>query len=225
MPTKDQIRDAFSSPTDRDRIDLERFIRKVDALRASAFMEHRFAMHGELLPGVSHLGGQAWNIGIDVPDEELLKSVIGDFRLLYTDQNRSSATRILKILQRCAHERGTSTAQAAVKALKEIRKYLGQRRKIDPVGQILDADEDGTLVARSPEDIINWFNGEYFHDDQKFAAELEPGDDLGVEMMRLGLHTAIRDHVAAWTVIRKTASALLDAYPAILGGESASSGG
>jgi len=218
MPTKDQIRDAFSAPTEQDCTDLKRFIRKVDALQASAFMEHRFGMHGELLPGTSHLGGQAWNLGIDVPDEVLLKSVIGDFRLLYTDTNRSSAMRVLKILQRSAYERGTPAGRAAIEALKEIRKYLQERRKTDPVGQILDADQVGTLVARSPEDIINvWFNGEYFHDDQEFAAELEPGDDLGVGMMRLALHTAIRDHVSAWTVIRKTASALLDAYPEALG--------
>lgn len=181
MPTEDQVRDAFSAPTEQDRVDLERFIRKVDALRASAFMEHRFGMHGELLPGASHLGGQAWNLGIDVPDEALLKSVIGDFRLLYTDKNRSSAMRILKILQRSAYERGTPAGRAAIEALKEIRKHLQERRKTDPVGQILDADQHGTLVARSPENIIDtWFNGEYFHDDPESAAELEPGDDLVV---------------------------------------------
>jgi hypothetical protein len=213
MPTRDDVRDAFSAPTEQDRIDLQRFIRKVDALQASGFMEHQIGMHGELLPGASHVGGQAWNLGIDVADEALLKSVIGDFRLLYTGTNRSSATRVLKILQRSANERGTPAGRAAIEALRKIRKYLQERRKTDPVGQILDADQDGTLVARSPEDIINvWFNGEYFHDDPEFAAELEPGDDLGVGMLRLTLHTAIRDHVHAWIVIRKTTSALLDAY-------------
>jgi len=131
------------------------------------------------LPGASHLGGQAWNLGVDVPNEALLKSVIGDFRLLYTDTNRSSAMRVLKILERSAYERGTPTGRAAIEALKEIR------------------------------------NGEYFHDGQEFAAELEPGDDLGVGMLRLTLHTAIRDHVYAWIVIRKTTSELLDAYPEV----------
>ncbi|MFZ1927457.1 MAG: hypothetical protein WAU42_15120 [Solirubrobacteraceae bacterium] len=87
-------------------------------------MEHRFGMHSELLPGALHLGGQAWNQGIDLPEEALLKSVIGDFRLLYTDKNRSSAMRILKILQHSAYERDTPTARAAIEALKEIRKYL-----------------------------------------------------------------------------------------------------
>ncbi|MFZ1927456.1 MAG: hypothetical protein WAU42_15115 [Solirubrobacteraceae bacterium] len=71
-------------------------------------------------------------------------------------------------------------------------------------------------MLRSPENIIDtWFNGEYFHDDQEFAVELEPDDGLGVGMMRLALHAAIRDHVQAWTVIRKTTSALLDAYPEV----------
>jgi hypothetical protein len=216
MPTKDQVRDAFSVPTEQDRTDLKRFIRKVDGLHGSAFMEHQIGMRGELLPGASHLGGQAWNLGVEVPNEALLKSVIGDFRLLYTDTNRSSAMRVLKILERSAYERGTPTGRTAIEALKEIRKYLHERRKTDPVGQILDADQDGTLVARSPEDIVNvWFNGEYFHDDQEFAAKLEPGDDLGVGMLRLTLHTAIRDHVYAWIVIRKTTSELLDAYPEV----------
>src|ERR1700722_7726350 len=111
MPTEDQLREAFSVPTEQDRVDLERFIRKVDALRGSAFMEHRFGMHSELLPDALHLGGQAWNLGIDLPEEALLKSVIGDFRLLYTDKNRSSAMRILKILQHSAYERDTPTAR------------------------------------------------------------------------------------------------------------------
>jgi hypothetical protein len=175
-------------------------------------MRQRIGLTGEQVPGQSYLGGPAWSIGVDVPDEPLVKAVIGDFRILYTDKNQCSTMRVLKLLQASAYQRNTAEGRTAIEGLKAIRKHLVSRRKQDPVAHILDEDEDGALVDRSPAAIIDlWFHGEYFHDDPDKAEQLEGGPSLDVEMMRVVLHTAIRDHVRAWIVIRNTANGVLSA--------------
>ena len=122
--------------------------------------------------------------------------------------------RALSILRRSARDRGTPQGEEAIKALKDVRHYIRQRRNADPVGKILDEEPDGTLVERRPKDVIDlWFNGEYFHDDHELAEQLEPGDGLDVGMLRMALHTAIRDHVRAWIVIRNTVRGVLTAHP------------
>jgi hypothetical protein len=187
-------------------------VRKVDALVASPFMQQRIGLTGEQIPGQSYLGGPAWSIGVKVPDELSVKAVIADFRILYTDTNQCSAMRVLKLLQASAYRRGTPKGREGIEALKDIRTHLKTRRKRDPVAHILDEDDDGVLVDRSPEEIIDlWFNGEYFHDDRDKAEQIEGEQRLDIEMMRVVLHTAIRDHVRAWMVIRNTADGVLSA--------------
>jgi len=87
---------------------------------------------------------------------------------------------------------------------------------VDPV-KLLEEDEQGVTVARSPESIIDtWFNGEYFHDDPEFAEQLTPSDSAAVEMMRLSLHTAMRDFIVYWGRIRDLVKRVL-ADPALDG--------
>jgi hypothetical protein len=211
-PGPERFRAAFAPLSAGDRQDLQRFVRKVDALVVSPFMQQRIGLTGEHVPGQSYLGGPAWSIGVTVPDEPSVKAVIADFRILYTDANRCSAMRVLRLLQTSAHRRGAPEGREAIEALKKIRAYLKTRRRHDPVGHILDEDDDGVLVDRSPEDIIDlWFNGEYFHDDQDKAEQLEGEQRLDVEMLRIALHTAIRDHVRAWMIVRNTADGVLTA--------------
>jgi hypothetical protein len=178
-------------------------------------MQQRIGLTGEQIQGQSYLGGPAWSIGVNVPDEPSVKAVIADVRIRYTDTNQCSAMRVIKLLQASGYRRGTPEGRKAIEALKEIRAHLKTRRKRDPVAHILDEDDDGFLVDRSPEDIIDlWFNGEYFHDDRDKAEQLEGEQRLDVEMMRVVLHTAIRDHVRAWMVLRNTANGVLSATEA-----------
>ena len=178
-------------------------------------MRQSIGLSGELVPGSTYLGGPAWSVSVNLPDEDSLKIVIADFRLLYTDTNASSAMRALSILRRSARARETPQGEEVIEALKAVRQYIQQRRNEDPVGKILDAEPDGTLVERRPQDIIAlWFNGEYFHDDHELAEQLEPVDGLDVDMLRMALHTVIRDHVKAWIVIRNTVRGVLAAHHA-----------
>jgi hypothetical protein len=213
--TASAIEDAFSPLSVQDRWRVERFIRKVNDLKASTFVQQPIGMSGAAVPGESHLGGQAWEIGLNLPSEESLKAIIGDFRQLYTDSNKTSAASVLNILKRSAHDRGTDSGVKAIAAMKELGIQLQSRRKRDPVASVFDAGQAGLLTERSPGEIIAvWFNGEYFHDEPKIAAEVEVRDDLGVGMFRMSLHTAIRDYLDKWIVIANTAQLVLVAFPA-----------
>src|ERR1700748_798865 len=128
MPTAEQFRAAFAPLDGADRRDVARFIRKVDALERSSFMRARIGLGGELIPGATHLGGPAWSISVDLPDEESVKSVIADFRILYTDTNQCSAMRVLKLLSGSAKRRGTPQGDALIEAFRVIRRHLNGRR-------------------------------------------------------------------------------------------------
>lgn len=200
----------FSPLSADERWALERFVSKVDGLNASSFAKSETKLRGTMIPGASYLGGPAWQIGVDGPEEEAVKAVVGDFRQLYTDSNNASAAKVLKILQNSAYARGTDAGREMIGRLRALRKALQNRRKRDPRGKMLEEDGSGGSVERSPADIIKtWFNGEYFHDEPQLAAELSPGGHAGVEMMRLSLQTAIRDYLAYWTALRDFAAAVL----------------
>ena len=91
MPTPKQFLAAFAPLAEIERRDVTQFARRVDALERSSFMCQDIGLSGELLPGATYLGGPAWSVSVKVPDEDSLKIVITDFRLLYTDTNASSA--------------------------------------------------------------------------------------------------------------------------------------
>ena len=133
-PGPDVFRAAFAPLSADDRRDLQRFVRKVDALVASPFMQQRIGLTGEQIPGQSYLGGPAWSIGVQVPDELSVKAVIADFRILYTDTNQCSAMRVLKLLQASAYRRGTPEGREAIEALKEIRTHLKHPAEARPGG-------------------------------------------------------------------------------------------
>jgi hypothetical protein len=87
-------------------------------------MQQRIGLTGEVLPGQSYLGGPAWSIGVDAPDEPAVKAVVTDFRVRYTDTNQCSAMRVLRLLQTSAYRRSTPEGRKAVEALKEVRTHL-----------------------------------------------------------------------------------------------------
>ncbi len=96
--TAPTIQHMFRPLTADERCRAERFVRKVGELRGSSFAGQPIGLAGELTPGATHAGGQAWGITLKLPSEESLKAVIGDFRQLYTDKNPTSAMSVLKIL-------------------------------------------------------------------------------------------------------------------------------
>ena len=200
----------FSPISTDDRWALERFISKVDSLNASSFRHSETKLRATSIPGATYLGGPAWQIGVEGPDEQAVKAAVGDFRQLYTDHNNASAMKVIKILQRAASRRGTDASRDMIEQFRTLRRTLEKRRKIDPRGKMLEEDPSGGSIERSPDDIIQtWFNGEYFHDDRERASELSPDGHAAVEMMRLSLQMAMRDYLAYWTSVRDIAAAVL----------------
>lgn len=145
-----KIRETFEVLSADERWVLARFIRKVNDLKTSTFAQQPIGLAGALMAGESHLGGQAWEISLNLPSEESLKAVIGDFGQLYTDSNPTSAARVLSILKRRALERDSPAGREAIHALKKIREHLRSRGEDDPVASILDFDPTGTFRERSP---------------------------------------------------------------------------
>lgn len=228
----------FRPLSEEERWALERFVARVDRLRASRFAQSESGLRATLIPGATVLGGPAWQIAIDGPPEEAVREVIGDFRQLYKDAGQTSAAKVISILKHSARERDTDAGRAMITRLKELTTIIERRRKADPRGKLLEEDAGGVFVERSPHDILNtWFNGEYFHDDRELAMELSPDGHASVEMMRLGLHTTIRDYLSYWTTLRELAGWVLEdrvlagsplsTYSSIAssGGESAADGG
>jgi hypothetical protein len=170
---------VFTPLSAEERWALERFVSRVDRLRGSQFAASQSGLRATLLPGATVLGG------------------------LYTDSNNASAAKVAAILKRRAYERGTDASRQMIDRLRELGAALRKRRVEDPWGKVLEEDQSGALVERSPEDIINtWFNGEYFHDEPELAAELAPDGHGAVEMMRLSLHMAMRDYIRYWSTLR-----------------------
>lgn len=201
---------VFSPIATDDRWVLERFVSKVDSLNASPFRHSETKLRAISIPGTTYLGGPAWQIGVEGPDEQAVKAAVGDFRQLYTDNNNASAMKVLKILQRAAFGRDTDASHEMIRHLRGLRRTLEKRRKVDPRGKMLEEDPSGGSTERSPDDIIQtWFNGEYFHDDRERASELSPNGHAAVEMMRLSLQMAMRDYLSYWTSIRNIAAAVL----------------
>ena len=176
---------------------LRRFVDRVDALGASAFIAHP----GYRMKGTLVAAGVLENLRVDSPGEEAVRAVLPLFRELYTDSNPTSAMSALRVLDRRARTRGAPDSLAARNEIRTWRRSLRDRRDHDPYGVLLEEDRLGCSVERAPSYIIDlWFNGEYFHFDDEKAGEL--GDNEPVtEMMRMSLHSAIRDFTRTWTAI------------------------
>lgn len=193
-----------------ERRALERFIRRVDAVNASGLTKGTVGLRATNIPGATYLGGPAWQIQSDGLDEQTVKAAVGDFRQIYTESSSVSAAKALRVLSASAGRRRTPASREMIEKLRAMKKTLAKRRREDPRGKLLEEDGDGALVERSPEDIIKtWFNGEYFHEDTDLAEQLEPSGHAAVEMMRLSLHTAMRDFMAYWTLLRDLAERVL----------------
>jgi hypothetical protein len=201
---------VFSPISADDRWVLQRFVSKVDALNASSFRDSETKLRATAIPGATYLGGPAWHMRVEGPDEQAVKAVVGDFRQLYTDSSNASAMKVLKILQAAGYQRGTDASREMIEQLRALRGVLKQRKKFDPRGKLLEEDPAGGSVERTPDDTIQtWFNGEYLHDDHECAVELAPQGAASVEMMRLSLQSAMRDYLSYWTLIRNLAAAVL----------------
>lgn len=201
----------FSPFSEREWEVLGRFERKVGFLQESEFPSATLDIKLIPVPVPGPGGGQGWAIGIDGPDEREVKSIIGDFRQLYTDHNRTSARSVLKMLTGHARLRDTDASQSLFLQLKAFGKHLGQRKDNDPRGYVLEGTPTEESIRRSPDSIVRaWFNGVYFHDDdQGRASGLERDGHASVEMFRWHLQTAIKDFISDWGKLRHLVKAIL----------------
>lgn len=206
----EELRAAFSPFSEDEIWILERFVRKVDELRESAFAQSETKLRGTTIPGATYLGGPAIQMAVDGPTEEMVKAVAGDFRQLYTDTNNTSAMRVMKILQGSAYRQRSKASEEVIEAIRGLRRRMQQRKQHDPRGVFLEETDLGESRERTPAEIISiWLNGEYFHDDQELADELDPAGHMSTEMMRMSLQMAIRDFIAYWTQLRNLIVRLL----------------
>jgi hypothetical protein len=197
----------FSPFGEREWERMERFARKVGYLQGSEFPNASLNIVATPVPTPGPAGGQGWAFGVDGPSEKEVKSVIGDFRQIYTDKNETSARSILKMLDGHARTRGTDASRDLAVRLKAFGKRLGGRKKNDPRGYVLEEGHEG---RRSPDSIVqDWFNGVYFHDDSGQRSELERNGHSTVEMFRWTLHTAIKDFIGDWGDLRNLVEAIL----------------
>jgi hypothetical protein len=188
----------FSPFSDREWEVLERYARKVKALQASEFPSASLKIVATPMPIPGRTGRYGWRLGIDGPDEKEVKSVIGDFRQLYMDHNRTSARAVLKMLTGHARARDTDPSRSLFHELKELGKHLGLRKEQDPRAYVLEETSDGGSIKRSPDSIVrDWFNGVYFH------------DDSGPEMSRWHLQYAIKDFIEDWGKLLTLVEAVL----------------
>jgi hypothetical protein len=190
---------------------LGRFERKVRFLQESEFPRASLDIKLIPVPVSGPGGGQGWAVGIDGPDEKEVKSIIGDFRQIYTDHNRTSARSVLKMLTGHARVRDTDASQSLFHQLKAFGKHLGQRKDNDPRAYLLEGTAGEESTKRSPDSIVReWFNGVYFHDDDLGPASgLERDGHSSVEIFRWHLQTAIKDFISDWGKLRHLVEAIL----------------
>lgn len=183
---------------------MRRFVDQVDRLRGFSFFEH--PSHRMK---ATFAGGVVCSVRADAPGTEATYAVVPIFRELYNPRNSTSADQILGLLTRHAHDRASGLRDEAIADLRGLRDGLKWRRKVDPRGSLLEENPDRTVVARTPESIIDtWLNGEYLHFDEPKAAEIIEGHPT-TEMMRFMLLSAIRDFSTIWGHVRNAAFAAM----------------
>jgi hypothetical protein len=207
----DKVIQAFDPFTADELWALRRFTRKVDELKGSAFAQSETTLTGVMVPGVETLGGPAFQIGVEGPSEEQVKAVIGDFRQLYTDTNKASASRVMNILKASAKRQGNAISTEVIDALRNLKTRIKRRKAHDPRGVFLEETTQGESVERTPGEIVSiWLNGEYLHEDLDLADLLDPPGHMSNEMMRMSLQMSIRDFIAYWTAIQQLVDVVLE---------------
>lgn len=210
IPTN-KVTEAFDPFTAEELWALRRFVRKVDELKGSAFAQSETTLKGVMIPGAETLGGPAWQFGVEGPSEEQVKAVIGDFRQLYTDTKKASASRVMNILKASAKRRDNTISAEVIDALRNLKTRIKRRKAHDPRGVFLEETAPGESVERSPEEIIAiWLNGEYLHEDLDLADLIDPPGHMSNEMMRMSLQMAIRDFIAYWSAIQQLVNVVLE---------------
>lgn len=200
----------FSPFSEQEWDAMERFARKVGFLQESEFPNASPKIVATPVPAPGPGGGQGWAFGVDGPNEKEVKSIIGDFRQLYADHNRTSARTVLKMLKGHARARDTDASRSLFHQLKTFGKHLGHRKDNDPRGYVLEGTAEGDSIKRSPDSIVKeWFSGVYFHDEPGQASELEREGHSTVEMFRWSLHTAIKDFISDWGKLRYLVETIL----------------
>jgi hypothetical protein len=193
----------FSPFSEKEWDAMERFSRRVKYLQESEFPNASLNIVATPVPGTAPGGCQGWTLGVDGPSEREVKSIILDFRQIYTDSNRTSARTVLKMLTGHARARDTDASRSLFHELRAFGRHLGQRKDSDPRGYMLEGTAGGDSIKRSPDSIVKeWFSGVYFHDEEGQASELERDGHSIVEMFRWSLHTAIQDFISDWGKLR-----------------------
>jgi hypothetical protein len=109
-----------------------------------------------------------------------------------------------------ADARATATGDKLAKALNQYRASLAERDRIDPRMGILVEDPDDSSSTQTPRQVIDVFlNGDLLHYDLDKAEELEE-DPHYTEMLRVMLHSAIRDFAVLWRRLAALVQSILD---------------
>jgi hypothetical protein len=129
------------------------------------------------------------------PSEEQLLAALPTFRQLYNTANEpGSAARVINILQRSAHQRGSDDGRKLIAILKGHKKCLANLR----------ADNGGLKYVHNGKsltfgDVIDlWVNGEYLHHDPEKAAVL---DTAYSDFLAFQLRGAVVSHGRCYRVL------------------------
>lgn len=216
MPLKtENFRGGFSLFSEDERWVLNRFLRKAEELRSSAFAAAETSLSMESIPGASHLGGPAWQLKAEGPSQEAVMAVILPFRQLYVETNKSSVARVANILKVSARRSGTSAGDEVIAFLRALKRDMSKRLAHDPYGSHMEETSLGESEVRTPAEIVGiWLNGEYFHDDRDLADQIDPPGHASYEMMQMSLQLTIRDFIRYWSALAELVSFALSDPPA-----------
>lgn len=203
MPLKaDIFRGGFFPFTDDEQWVLERFLRKVDELKSSSFVESQPSLRMESIPGTTYLSGPAWQLKAEGPSQEAVMAVILAFRQLYIETNKASAARVMNILSLSGQRSETAAGKEVIAFVRALKRDMKKRLAHDPRGVFLEESGSGELLERTPAEIVAiWLNGEYFHDDRDLADQLDPPGHMSYEMMQMSLQMTIRDFIRYWDAL------------------------
>jgi hypothetical protein len=168
------------SPISRsERQELVRFVAQVERFSRSSFFE---TPGGKLT--LSAKKGEAMQIEYPHAGDEAVRAVMPVFRQLYTDTERGSAARAMKILKASAHTRATDEGRQLIQLLKDHGRGLREFRRSNAGLALLHNDVDldfGRVIDL-------WLNGDYMHFDEVKANVISAWPP---EIMQMQLHTAL----------------------------------
>lgn len=202
------LSDLFAPVGARDRWVLGRFLRKVAEVQSSRFIQQRPGLRATAINGATYLGGPAWSLSLDGPDQEAVKAVAGDFRQLWSDRESTSAASVIQILKAHAAARGSDGSRVIITQLEALEERLSDRNERDPRAAVLEEGRG----QRPPREIIRaWLYGEYLHGDYEKAVDVGDGDPGAVPaIMQFSLQTAIHDFLDMWMYLGRLVQAVVD---------------